>query len=46
MIATVASCAIVSLIILYASDVRIKYKARKQKVEQDTSVIHPVSTEP
>jgi DHA1 family bicyclomycin/chloramphenicol resistance-like MFS transporter len=46
MIVTMASCAIVSLIMLYASDIRVKYKARKQKVEEDTSVIHPVSSDP
>lgn len=42
MIITIAACAIVALVILLASDIRIKYKAKKQRVEEDTSVIYPV----
>lgn len=43
MVATMAACAIVGLIILTLGNFRVKYKARKKQVEEATSIIHPAS---
>lgn len=43
MVATMAGCAIVGLIILSIGNFRVKYKARKQHVAEATSIIHPAS---
>ncbi|MBK7650256.1 MAG: Bcr/CflA family multidrug efflux MFS transporter [Flammeovirgaceae bacterium] len=43
MVATMAGCTIVSLIILSIGNFRVKYKALTKQVEQATSLIHPAS---
>ncbi len=43
MVATMAACAVVGLIILTLGNFRVKYKARKKQVEEATSIIHPAS---
>jgi len=43
MVATMAACAIVGLIILTLGNFRVKYKARERQVEEATSIIHPAS---
>lgn len=41
MVATMAACAIVGLIILTLGNFRVAYKARKKEVEEATSIIQP-----
>lgn len=41
MVATMAGCAIVGLIILTLGNFRVKYKAQKKEVEGETAIIHP-----
>lgn len=43
MVATMAGCAVISLIILSLGNFRVSYKARKKQVEEATSIIHPAS---
>lgn len=43
MVATMAACAIVGLTILSIGNFRVKYKAKKQQVDEATSIIHPAS---
>ena len=43
MVATMAGCAIIGLLILYIGNFRVSYKARKQQVAEATSIIHPTS---
>jgi MFS transporter, DHA1 family, multidrug resistance protein len=43
MVATMAACAIVALIILSIGNFSVKYKAKKQQVDEATSIIHPAS---
>ncbi|CAN0369801.1 unnamed protein product, partial [Phaeothamnion confervicola] len=43
MVATMAGCAIISLIILSLGNFRVNYKAHQKQVEEETSIIHPVS---
>lgn len=43
MVTTMAGCAIVGLLILSLGNIRIKYKAGKKQVEEETSILHPVT---
>lgn len=45
MVAVMATCALISLIILYAGNSRVKYNARKKQVAESASVIHPVNSQ-
>lgn len=44
MVTTMAGCAMISLIILLFGNFRVNYKARNKQVEEETSIIHPVSS--
>lgn len=44
MVAVMAVCAAISLLILYAGNSRVKYKARKKQVAENAAVIHPVAS--
>lgn len=45
MVAVMATCALISLTILYAGNSRVKYNARKKQVAESASVIHPVNSQ-
>ncbi len=45
MVAVMAVCAALSVLILYTGNSRVKYKARKKQVTESTAVIHPVTSQ-
>jgi MFS transporter, DHA1 family, multidrug resistance protein len=45
MVVVMAACAVISLVILYAGNSRVKYNARKRQVAENAAVIHPVNSQ-